>query len=186
MTPERRMKLMAFADGELSGAEREEVLSWLAADEQAGRFVSELSTLGELVRLGHEGSSDARAIGAFDVADAVMAKTAAAAPAAVVVPFDAARARRQRNIAVAAAGAAVAVLAVAASVLFVVRPAERLATTLASGTSTPAAVQSAETGPGIEIDVEEGRGSKVSVFYLPSESSLTTSVLLWVDESGDD
>lgn len=180
MTPERRLKLMAFADGELEGAEREEVLAWLAADAQAARFVNELATLGDLVKLGHEGSSRARAIASFDATDAIMAKVAA--ESAVVVPFDAARARRRRNVAVAATiGAAATVLAVAASVMLVVRPATQLAKTIAPPTAAPLV----ESGPGIEIDVDEARGSSVSVFFLPSESSLTTSVLLWVDETGE-
>lgn len=46
----------------------------------------------------------------------------------------------------------------------------------------PSAVASAE--PGVDVDLVETAGDSVRVFYLASESSPTTSVVVWVDESG--
>ena len=71
---ERRMlQLMAYADGELEGAERAEVEGWLASDIDAVRFANEIAGLGDLVKMGHEGSASAKAVASFDITDAVMA-----------------------------------------------------------------------------------------------------------------
>jgi anti-sigma factor RsiW len=179
---ERMLKLMAYADGELEGAELEEVQAWLAEDPNAVRVVNELANLGELVTLGHEGSSAAKAIATFDIADAVLSrlheepKREHASPAAV--SLDAARARRQRNLRMG--GLVAAALALAASVFLVTRNKEEQPMAV---TVQPAATVAG--GPGVEVDVVETPEQSVSVFYLPSESSLTTtSVVVWVDETG--
>src|SRR5262249_26434751 len=67
--PEKMMQLMAYADGELSGAEKKEVEALLAKDPEAKQFVAEIMSLGELVKLGHS----AREI-KIDITDAVMAQ----------------------------------------------------------------------------------------------------------------
>jgi hypothetical protein len=40
-------------------------------------------------------------------------------------------------------------------------------------------------GVGVEINIAETAERSASVVYLPSDNSLTTSVVLWVDETGD-
>lgn len=211
ITHERRMKLMAFADGELEGAERDEVCAWLATDGDAARFVNDLATLGDLVKLGHEGGAQAKAIAAFDVADAVMAKLAdgeAREDPPAVVSLDAARARRRgsqsglRSASLDGArrgtppseagdggpawkvGAGIVVaLALAASVLLIARSKGEQPLAGSTGSSVQPAANG--TGPGVDVDLAESPGQTVSVFYLPSETTLTTSVVVWVDETGD-
>lgn len=189
---ERKMKLMAFADGELDGAERAEVEAWLSGDADARRFVRDLGSLGDVVRLTHEGGESARATAAFDVADAVMARIAPVAEAlpipavsttpAPVASLDAARAARQSYARVGAA--TLATFALAASVLLFVRTEEE--PLVAAGRAAEVdALAAVESGPGVDVDVDETSGQMVSVFYLPNESSLTTSLVVWVDEIGD-
>jgi anti-sigma factor RsiW len=181
---DRMLKIMAYADGELEGAERAEVEAWLAEDAQAARLANELTNLGDLVQLGHEGSSDAKAVAAFDVADAVMSAVAKdakpeAAAAAPVVSLDRARARRFRSGAIAAAA-----LAIAASVLLLTRSKQDEPMALAPvPTVQPSANVAPDDGPGVDVELADTPGHSVSVFYLPSESS-QTSVMVWVDETG--
>jgi hypothetical protein len=49
----------------------------------------------------------------------------------------------------------------------------------------PAVQPSGSAEPGVEVDVDpDSAGESVRVFYLSNESSPTTSVVVWVDESG--
>lgn len=175
MTSDRMMKLMAYTDGELDAAEREEVESWLAQDAEAASTAHQLANLGELVQVGYETSEQARSIAAFDVTDAIMAKVEAADR---VPSLDVARARRQKNLRVG--GMVAAALALAAAVFVEMRHKEEqpMARTVA-----PAAPVAA--GGDVEVDVAETPGQSIGVYYLPDESSLTTSVVVWVDESGE-
>jgi hypothetical protein len=43
----------------------------------------------------------------------------------------------------------------------------------------------ATTAAGVEVQAFESPGHSVSVFYLPSANELSTSVTVWVDESGE-
>ena len=186
----RMLKLMAYADGELEGAERAEVERWLASDTNAVRFANEIANLGDLVRTGHEASADAKAVASFDIADTVMAavKADAAAPKRgasseakderKIVPITAARG--QKNLKVGAMVAAA--LALAASVFLMTRSKEEAPVARAPVQAPESAGRSAE--PGVDVDLVESAGDSVRVFYLSSESSPTTSVVVWVDESG--
>jgi hypothetical protein len=75
LSSENMMKLMAYTDGELEGAERTEAELLLASDVDAVRFVEQITGLGELVELGYEAKSG-KAVASFDVADRVMALAA--------------------------------------------------------------------------------------------------------------
>jgi anti-sigma factor RsiW len=183
LTSDRMLKLMAYADGELEGAELEEVEDWLATDVDAVRFANELAGLGDLVAVGHQASADAKAVASFDVADAVMAAVSAEKQerpkAAPVVSLEA---RRQKNF---RAGAMVAAaLALAASVVVAMRSKKDEAPLARAPipVEMPSPLASAE--PGVDVDLVETAGESVRVFYLSSESSPTTSVVVWVDESG--
>lgn len=180
-TSERMLKLMAYADGELEGAELEEVEGWLTHDASAARLANELAELGDLVQLGRRDSAEAKKVASFDVADLVMAEIAKPSTAGNVSSIDTARARRQRNVKVGTAVAAA--LALAASVFLVNRSRDEQPM---AQVPIQAAPQSQNTnGSGIDIDVVETPGHSVSVFYLPNETkSATTSVIVWVDESG--
>ena len=75
---DRMLKIMAYADGELEGAERDEVEAWIAEDGASVRFANELAGLGDLVKVGFDHSKDSKAVASFDIADAVMAQVAKA------------------------------------------------------------------------------------------------------------
>jgi anti-sigma factor RsiW len=202
-------KLMAYADGELEGRERLDAEKLLATDPDALRFVEQMTGVAKLVGEGYAARPVASAIASFDVADAVMAKLegvtrdppveegrvsrAATVAKAGVTSLDVARARRQQRLKIG--GGVVAALALAASVFFLARPSE---TPMAQGPSTipttaPNTQQQAASngtnttgnGPGVDVSAVESPGHSVSVFYLPSANELSTSVVVWVDETGD-
>jgi anti-sigma factor RsiW len=192
MTGDRAMKLMAYADGELEGAEREEVEAWLASDPEAARFANDLANLGDLVQTGFAASADAKAVAAFDIADAVMAQTRETREqrAAAVVSLAEARARRPATARVV--GGAVAAMALAASVFMMARPKDEEAMSRAPVAIAPAVASSSGengggpvNGTGLDIHVAESAEHSVSVFYLPNDTTSTTSVVLWIDETGE-
>jgi len=179
---ERAMKLMAYADGELEGAELAEVEAWIREDGEAVLFANDLAELGDLVKTGHRASSDAKAIASFDIADGLMNQVVDK-PAAKVTPIGEARAKKRSTVVWVAAG-----LALAASVFLVTRNKEEAP--MARATSPlvqPAPQIAAAIGalPGVSV---ENPGRSVSVFYLPDETNsvtkMTTNVVVWVDESG--
>lgn len=189
LSSETMMKLMAYADGELEGKDRLEAEKLLATDEHALRFVEQISGCGNLVGEGYEASATAKAVASFDIADAVMAKVKAepkteAAPKSVVPPstkispLELARAKRAQRMKIG--GGIVAALAIAAAVFVYARPSE---TPMAKGPTTPLPnnpTQTTSNGPGVDV---KAPGQNVSVFYLPSANELSTSVIIWVDES---
>ena len=193
LSSDNMMKLMAYADGELEGAELSEAEMLLARDVDALSFIEQIAGLGELVELGHEAKS-AKTIASFDVADAVMSLVKEADVAdkeavkpSNVVPLVRATQRREtlekRSNASLKIGVAVAaVLALAASVfVFAQHRGEETPMAIAP---TPA-VQPATNGvPGTGVAIESA-GKSVSVFYLPTANELSTSVVVWVDETGE-
>ncbi len=185
LSENRMLKLMAYADGELDGVERAEVEAWLATDIDAVRFANEIAGLGDLVKTGRAASKDAKAVASFDIADAVMAavgdeKKEKAKPGSSVHSLDAARAARQKSFKVGAVVAAA--LALAASVFVMARNKDEAPLARAPiPTVQPSPNASAE--PGVDVDLVESAGESVRVFYLSSETSPTTSVVVWVDES---
>ena len=181
LSSERMIKLMAYADGELEGADLREVEGWLTTDMDAVRFANEIAGRGDLVNAGHQASKDAQAVASFDVAGAVMAAVEnekAAGKARPVVSLDAARAQREKRLKVG--GMVAAALALAASVLVMTRNQEDAPIARAPVSAQP----SSGAEPGVDVDLVETAGDSVRVFYLSSESNPTTSVVVWVDESG--
>jgi anti-sigma factor RsiW len=195
LSSKNMMKLMAYADGELEGDERLEAEKLLATDPDSVRFVEQLGGLGELVELGYAASSG-KAVAKFDVADSVMA----AAKPAVVSSLAAARERSEKKKSGSGAKvgvAIVAVLALAASV-FLVAQHRNDETPMAKGPAVhPTAAQPGETvatapapaggssGAGVDVNLVNSPGNSVSVFYLPTANELSTSVVVWVDETGE-
>jgi len=89
-------------------------------------------------------------------------------------------------------GAIAAALALAAAVFVYARPEEApmgkapVAINGPSQPSQPASPSPAGTsGTGVDVSTVESPGQNVSVFYLPSANELTTSVVVWVDETGE-
>lgn len=184
---ERAMKLMAYADGELEGAELAEVEAWIREDAGAVLFANDLAELGDLVKTGHRASKDAKAVLSFDIADSIMNKVAASP--AKVTPIGDARAKKRSTVMWVAAG-----LALAASVFLLTRnkeeaPMARTTTPLVQPAAQNVAAQAngaSGAPPGVSV---ENPGRSVSVFYLPDETNsvttkMTTNVVVWVDESG--
>ena len=183
LSSENMMKLMAYADGELEGADRAEVESLLASDKDAAAFIEQVAGLGDFVKVGHD-DAHAKAIAAFDVADAVMAKVEAEEkPARKVASLADARAKKASQTRVVAG--VVAVMALAASVFLLARPDE---TPMGQGKPVAQANDdkpAPSDGPGVEVSANESPGQSVSVFYVPSGNELSTSVVVWVDETGE-
>jgi anti-sigma factor RsiW len=201
LSSENMLKLMAYADGELEGAELTEAEGLLTREPDAARFVEQLGGLGELVALGHEERSG-KAIAAFDVADTVMALAKEAKATGTVTSIGAARDARKAAAAAsgqtAKVGVGIAVaLALAASVfLFAQHRADEtpMATGPAPGLqatpgspATPASSGGGggSGGTGVEVSTVNSPGNSVSVFYLPTANELSTSVVVWVDETGE-
>lgn len=181
----RLEQLMAYADGELTGNERLEVEVLLSENEDARSFLAELGSLGGLVRTAWEGSPQAKTVATFDIAADVMKLVEAEAgakkaEAPVVRSLDEARKKRGSNLRLG--GVVVALFAAAAAVaIFARSPAE--SPVAKAPVVVPAAV--GQAGPGVEVEAVESPGSSVSVFQLPGASELSTSVVVWVEETGD-
>jgi len=161
--PDKMLKLMAYADGELSGAEKKEVEEILAKDPEAKRFVAEIGTLGAFVKLGHQPKD-------IDVTDAVMAavKEQPAEKSNVVSLAD----RRSRT---KTAAVVIGVLALAAGTVFYSRPKETPLAKAPAPVAEPAL-------PGVVVEPIESPGQSVKVIYGPGTNEMTTSVIIWVDE----
>lgn len=176
LSSERMLQLMAYADGELEGDERRAVERSLVTDLDAARFVNEIAGLGDLVQTGHGTSKTAQTVASFDIADSVIAAIGREAPAATVTSLGALRAKRSTRF--TTIGMAAAALALAAS--FVMMARSRYESPMAAAPMSPAP----SSEPGVEVDVSESPGDSVRVFYLSSETSKATSVIVWVDEPG--
>ena len=196
------MKLMAYADGELEGVERRDAELLLAREPEAVTFVEQLAGLGKLLEEGHQ-DRHADLFASFDIADAVMsaAKTVEQdkpeAKVTSIAEMAAKRAAREGGKSAAGqgrilkiGGAIVAAMALAASIFVFARGHKEevpMAVNQPSVQATNVAnvanpVVNAEVGSGVAID---SAGKSVSVFYLPTANELSTSVVVWVDESGE-
>lgn len=200
LSSENMLTLMAYADGELEGDERTEAERLMATDPDAVRFVEQIAGLGELVELGHDDRS-AETIAKFDVADSVMhrvALTTDARPAAKVTSLAAAREKRAVEAGARPSGSGLkigagiaAALALAASIAVFAQ--HRNAETPMAKAPVVPAVQvpgspspaSTVGGTGVEVSTVNSPSNSVSVFYLPSANELSTSVVVWVDETGE-
>ena len=190
LSSENMMKLMAYADGELEGAELEEAQKLLASDPDSVRFVEQIAGLGDMVTRGYQAQAG-KTVAKFDVADSVMALTRSGKDEekkpSNVSSLAAARAKRgalgPRTKIVAGV---VAVVALAAS-FFLFAQHRTDEAPMASGTATPVVEPAAlsASGTGVSVSTVNSPGNAVSVFYLPTANELSTSVVVWVDETGE-
>ena len=197
LSSERMMQLMAYADGELEGADKAEIEKLVASNEEAARVVDAMLGLGDYVREGHDASDAKKTIAKVNLTDAIMKKVEGAEiePAKKtdtnLRSLDAARAKK-RNVGVGI----VAALALAASIFAVMqnKPEEKPMASNPVPVQTVAPQQMASnelpavngtTSAGVEVQAFESPGHSVSVFYLPTANELSTSVTVWVDETGD-
>jgi hypothetical protein len=187
------LQLMALADGELDGAEREHAEKLVAENDDARRIVEELRGAAASSWLGPAMVN--RAAGADGIAASVMAKIDAGG---VVSLADRRIARRSPRLPVVI-GAATAALALAAGVAAYVhsgaaRPGERAP--VASVRIPPVDFQAPspiaeQAGPidGVEVNEIDAPARGVSVFEIPAGAaaamaspSRASSVVVWVDE----
>jgi anti-sigma factor RsiW len=200
ISSENMLKLMAYADGELEGEERKEAEKLLATDPDSVRFVEQIAGLGEIVARGHAVRSG-KAIATFDVADAVMAavkETPVAKVASLAAAREKAAEKRAMSPGMKLGAGVAAALALAASIFVFAQhrtdetPMAKAPVTSPSpqpipypnGANAQAAVNTSP-GLGVEVNTVNSPGNSVSVFYLPTANELSTSVFVWVDESGD-
>lgn len=186
MRDERALKLMAYADGELEGAELAEVQKWIEEDAESVLFANDLAELGDLLKTGHPTANPA--IATFDIADSVMAKL----DDAKVIPLSAAKrsAPVQKKStsgrpATTTIGIVVAGLALAASVFFIVKsqhgPDEAPLARTTSPLVQPGSVAAAVSAGTVDV---ENPGSSVSVIYVPDEQTPNVTTVVWVNENG--
>jgi len=203
LSSENMLKLMAYADGELEGAELEEAQKLLASDPDSVRFVEQIAGLGEIVAQGHRAGAG-KTVAKFDVVDSVMALTKesgseASEKSAKVTSIAAARnaAGNKRGSSSVKIGAGIAAaLALAASFFLF---AQHRGDEAPMASNNMPAVQAVEPGPsnpivaavstaggsGVTVSTVNSPGNAVSVFYLPTANELSTSVVVWVDETGE-
>jgi len=199
LSSENMLKLMAYADGELEGDEHLEAEKLLATDPDSVRFVEQLGGLGELVELGYAEGAAGKAVAKFDITDSVMTLAKPAPQGAKVTSLAAARDKKMAQSSGGAAKVGVAIvaaLALAASV-FLVTQHRNDETPMAKGPSvrenaaqpapatTVASAASGSSGAGVDVSTVNSPGNSVSVFYLPTANELSTSVVVWVDETGE-
>lgn len=215
LTSENMLVLMAYADGELEGDERLAAEKLLATEPDAVRFVEQVAGLGDLVELGHEDRSaeTIAKFDVADSVMSRITLTKDVKPAATEKPKVAslaeardARERRgkaptakeQRGSNIKIGAGIAAALALAASVFVFAQhrteetpmakapsaPAAQATQVVAQGTGTPAPATTVG-GAGVEVSTENSPSNSVSVFYLPSANELSTSVVVWVDETGE-
>jgi hypothetical protein len=204
------LELMAYADGELEGADRERIEKLVAESAEAKAFVQNLEVLAGHVRL--VASAQAPGLGESRVkvdgiADAVLAcierEEGNAAPANVVALDDvrAVHAERRTPKAAAgrwrvAAGLAAATLALAASVFVVMRgeaptavrdprPSTPPSQLLPSPLPQVDAVKEVLATVGVDVETVDAPQA-VSVFYVPamnaSASANASSVVVWIED----
>jgi negative regulator of sigma E activity len=204
------LQLMAYADGELSDEERDEIARLVDADETAGQVAEQMGTLGDVIRAVHADRTSSKAVATFDIADAVMADVAdveperpSMSPSQPVAKVHSLEDARRRRVGLAAGVAAA--LALAAGFIVMARNGDERTVAEVPVTPvtpvTPSAAPSpepappvqvasadpvpAQGGPGVEVDAIESPGHSVSVFYLPNANEVSTSVVVWIDETGE-
>ncbi|MDB5218335.1 MAG: hypothetical protein JWO86_6262 [Myxococcaceae bacterium] len=208
LSSDNMMKLMAYADGELEGAELEEAQKLLATDPDSVRFVEQIAGLGDIVTRGYE-AGPGKTTAKFDVADSVMSRVALVTDekhtatsenkGANVSSLAAARAKRVESMSPRVkigAGIAAALALAASFFLFAQHRTDEAPMASGANGNAPAvqAVQPGNTtvatvatngGTGVSVSTVNSPGNAVSVFYLPTANELSTSVVVWVDETGE-
>ena len=190
LSSDNMLKLMAYADGELEGAELEEAQKLLATDPDSVRFVEQIAGLGEIVAQGHRAGAG-KTVAKFDVADSVMASLGK--ESGKVTSITSAR-KKSGNSSVKIGAGIAAALALAASFFLFAQHRTDEAPMASNNNAVPAvqtnptqsvAAVSTTGGSGVSVSAVDSPGSTVSVFYLPTANELSTSVVVWVDETGE-
>jgi anti-sigma factor RsiW len=199
LSPETMLELMALADGELEGDARARAEKRVAEDEEARRIWEAMRAPHLGTWLGDAMHRSAEAAGADGIADAVMARIAAA-PASEeppVVRVGRVQPIRGSRLRVAVA-AGVAGLALAAAVALFARSRESSVDSRMPVASVGAPSMDYEApgtsggapGQGVEVDEIDSPSRGISVFEIPLRSATAaaggtehpSSVVIWIED----
>jgi len=176
LSQEQMLDVMAFADDELEGDDRDRVAKLVEGDDEAAELLASLRAIGEGVRSAVDlGRRD------VDVRDVVMAK---------ITPNDLDKARIKRTARTRMVVVGASLVALAAAVLLYVRH-----TSQTVATNPPKAAPSADTvlassrATGVQVDFVDSE-MPASVFFVPADSASTngakterpSSVVVWIDD----
>jgi anti-sigma factor RsiW len=157
------MDVMAWADGELEGAEAARIEALVEKDADAKELVQSIGVLGDFVR-----EQDAKAK-TPDLTERVMAK---------IGPNDIERARLKRGMQTRVGAALVTLTALAAGVFLY----QRTHTSVAPAVGNNDVPVTAPGPTGVEVGQVDTSQHAVSVFYVPSEKGPETTVV-WIDDT---
>jgi anti-sigma factor RsiW len=163
LSSKEMLDVMAWADGELEGAEAARIEALVAKDEEAKELVRSFGVLGDFVR-----EADAKAK-TPDLTAQVMAR---------VGPNDIERARLKRGMRTRVGAAVITLTALAAGVFLYQRSHPNVSPVLGSN-DTPL---TAPAKQGVEVGQVDTSQHAVSVFYVPSEKGPETTVV-WIDDN---
>jgi anti-sigma factor RsiW len=162
LSKKQMLDVMAYADGELSGADADRVAALIEENPDARELVRSLGALGDFVRE-TEGSRS------IDVIDQVMGR---------IGPSDIERARLKRAARMRTGAVIVTLTALAAGVLLWQR--SRTDDTAKSRPVAPPRAALAQTGVQVEqVDSPQS----VSVFYVSDEEANPPTTVVWIDDT---
>lgn len=201
LSKETLLDLMAYADGELEGADRERIEKLVADSAEAKAFVANLETLGASIRLAGDKEPTITLDG---IADTVLARAEreerrAHTQKRIVVDLDQVRAGAVRAPKKRSAGwatpvaVAAGVLALAASITMLMRDEKPGASTDPQRGAPPSATQPSPPQPkemlaalteGVDVETVDAPQA-VSVFYVPAMNAVganASSVVVWIED----
>jgi hypothetical protein len=176
---QQMLDVMAYADGELEGEERERVAKMIADEKDAAELFASIGAIGDGVRSSFD-------VPKIDVGDAVMRE---------IKPNDLDKARIKRTARARMTVVGASLLAIAAAVAFYMHQ-QAKETTGQNTPPTPSSqtVLASSSATGVEVDFVD-TPTPVSVFYVPAEKTTmgaegkTTdtppSVVVWVDDNAE-
>lgn len=163
LSSKEMLDVMAWADGELEGAEAARIQALVAKDEDAKELVRSFGALGDFVR-----EADVKAK-TPDLVEQVMAR---------VGPNDIERARLKRGMRMRV-GATVVTLAALAAGVFLYQRSHPNVSPVVGSNDMPVTVPAKQ---GVEVGQVDTSQHAVSVFYVPSEKGPETTVV-WIDDN---
>ncbi len=165
LSSKEMLDVMAWADGELEGADAARIEALVEKDKEANELVRSIAALGDFVRDAESKSSRPSP----DVVEAVMAG---------IGPNDIERARLKRGMRARVGVVAVMLTALAAGVFLYHRAHPTVDPV--GGNNVPPIPVPAPTG--VEVGQIDTSQHAVSVFYVPSEKGPETTVV-WIDDT---
>ncbi len=180
MSDQQMMDVMAYADGELEGADLERITALVESDAEAKELFSSMRAIGDGVRSSFD-------VPKIDLGEVLMRE---------IKPNDLDKARIRRTARTRMFVVATALTALAAGILFYMRDRESQTTGQTGTGSGPSAtstesVLASSSEKGVVLDFVD-TPTPVTVFYVPAESTTSgaegktsdtpQSVVVWVDE----